>query len=175
MAQPDSFFDEHADRLLTKAHKELLLHNLLGFKLKLAQATINHFSPTTYNEHDKEIMEELQYEDAPTVYIEDGKIVNTKTLIDLQRFKKDGLISVEQTEDEVKVGDGKDGTYIIIAQYNGYAFSKNRKKRATTKTSMRKKRHTTKTSMRKKRSTMKTSMRKKRSTTKTSMRKKRRV
>ena len=163
MAQPDSFFDEHADRFLTNAHKKLLLENLLEFKLKLAQFAVKpDYSPTTYNEHDKEIMEELKYGDTPNVYIEHGKILNTKTLIDLQRFKKDGLITVVQTEDEVKVGDGKVGTYIIIAEYIGVAFSKNRKKRATTKTSMRKKRSTTKTSMRKKRHTIKTSMRKKR-------------
>jgi len=185
MAQPDSFFDEHADKFLTKAHKELLFYNLFEFfKLKIAQFAIKPFySPSTYNEHDKEIMEELKYEDAPTVYITDitditdihNAAPTVKKLSDFKEKGRDGLITVVQTEDEVKVGDGKVGTYIIIAQYNGYAFSKNRKKRATTKTSMRKKRHTTKTSMRKKRSTMKTSMRKKRSTTKTSMRKKRRV
>jgi len=182
MAQPDSFFDKHADKLLTKAHKELLFLNFAGFfKLKLAQVTIKpYYSPSTYNEHDKKIMEKLKYEDAPTVYITDITDIHNaaptvKKLIDFKKEKRDGLITVVQTEDEVKVGDGKDGTYIIIAQYIGYAFSKNRKKRSTTKTSMRKKRHTMKTSMRKKRSTTKTSMRKKRYTTKTSMHKKHRV
>jgi asparagine synthetase B (glutamine-hydrolysing) len=179
MAQPDSFFGEHA-KLLTKAHKELLFYNLSGFfNLKIAQVAIKpDYSPSTYNEHDKKTMEKLDDEGAPTLYIEDIRDIHNaaptvKKLSDFKEKGRDGLITVVQTEDEVEVGDGTVGRYTIIAQYNGYAFSKNRKKRSTTKTSMRKKRHTTKTSMRKKRSTMKTSMRKKRHTIKTSMRKKR--
>jgi len=161
MAQPDSFFDEHADKLLTKAHKELLFLNFAGFfKLKLAQVAIKpYYSPSTYNERDKKIMEKLDDEDAPTLYIEDGV---TKRLSDFKEKGRDGLITVVQTEDEVEVGDGQAGRYIIIALYNKYAFSKNRKKSSTMKTSMRKKRYTMKTSMHKKRYTMKTSMHKKR-------------
>ena len=122
--------DDESQRVLTRANKLLIMEQLLGFKFKLVKSVIG--SLQIFYNNGQYALDYLE-DDAHVVSIYD----NNKDIEQFRKFfgKNEGLIYVTQVEPS----DGVAGFCTIIATCI-YAFSKNRKKHSTTKTSMRKKR-----------------------------------